>query len=302
MSKNEHLVSIGMPVYNSEQHIRQALDSVIAQDYENFELIISDNASADGTQKICLDYVARDKRIRYYRNERNMGIAWNMNRLLELASGEYFKWASSYDCIAPSFISACKQVLDTDARVVLAYPLARVIDVKGETLQSVVPEIIDTRRLPTFARVTVVVAKVEKCAFENYGLYRMAALKRCRPLTRLIASDMVLILEISILGTIALVPEVLFYRRDFGPAWTGDEAMIKLLLRVDPEAGKRQNARPFWDLGIQQLAGTWRLTPFLKCFYLLPLIAFIHFARWHVQLKRELRRPYSLEQHREPEF
>jgi len=302
MSNNEHLVSIGMSVYNSEQHIRQALDSVLAQDYENIELIISDNASTDGTQKICLDYAARDKRIRYYRNERNMGIAWNMNRVLELASGEYFKWAGSHDCVAPSFISACKQVLDTDPCVVLAYPLARVIDGKSETIQRVVPEIIDTRGLPTFARVTVVVAKVENCAFEVYGLFRTAALKRCRPLTRLIANDMVLMLEISILGAIALVPEVLFYRRDFAPVWTEEEAVAKTLLRVDPEARKRKNARPFWALGIQQLAGAWRLAPLSRAFYLLPLIAYTHYSRWRTQLKRELRRPYSLDEYKEAEF
>ena len=70
---------------------------------------------------------------------------------------------------------------------------------------------------------------------------------------KLIANDMVLMLEISILGAIALVPEVLFYRRDFGPVWTGDEAMAKTLLRVDPEASKRKIVRPFWELGMQQL-------------------------------------------------
>ena len=81
MTDNKPLVSIGMPVYNSEQHIRQALDSVLAQDYEHFELIISDNASTDRTREVCLEYAARDKRIRYYQNERNMGIAWNQNRV-----------------------------------------------------------------------------------------------------------------------------------------------------------------------------------------------------------------------------
>ena len=137
MSNNEHLVSIGMPVYNSEQHIRQALDSVLAQDYEKFELIISDNASTDGTQKICLNYAARDERIRYYRNERNMGMKWNMNRLLELASGEYFKWAGSHDFIAPSFISRCKESLDTNPQVVLAYPIAQAIDEKGDAIKEI---------------------------------------------------------------------------------------------------------------------------------------------------------------------
>ncbi|MGH7380662.1 MAG: glycosyltransferase family 2 protein [Candidatus Methylomirabilales bacterium] len=299
---NKCLVSIGLPVYNSEQHIRQALDSLLVQDYQHFELIISDNASTDGTQQICLEYAARDGRIRYHRNERNMGIAWNLNRVFELSSGEYFKWAGSHDYVAPTFISACKRILDADPAVVLAYPLARVINEKGETVREIVPEIIDTRNLPTFGRVLVVVAKVEYCALELYGLFRVSALRRCRPLVTLIANDMVLMLEISILGSIALVPEVLLYRRDFLPILSEDKRIATALLRVNPEVRKRKSVRPSWELGIQQLVGGWRLAPLRKKFYLLPLIAYAHYARWHGQLKRELRRPYTLGEYKEPEY
>lgn len=296
------LVSIGMPVYNTEKHIRQSLDSLLAQDYEDFELIISDNASTDGTQQICLEYAERDKRIQYHRNERNMGIAWNLNRVFELSSGEYFKWAGSHDYVAPTFISACKRILDGEPSVVLAYSLARVINEKGETIIDVVPEIIDTRSLPTFGRVLAVVAKVEKCALEFYGLFRASALRRCRPLVTLIANDMVLMLEISILGSIALVPEVLLYRRDFGPVLAEDERIVTALLRVNPEARKRKSVRPFWELGMQQLAGAWRLAPLTKKFYLLPLIAYAHYSRWRRQLRRELQGSYSLQGHKEPEY
>ena len=301
MIDRKPLVSIGLPVYNTESHIGQALDSLLAQDYEDFELIISDNASSDGTREICLEYAARDKRVRYYRNERNMGIAWNQNRAFELSSGKYFKWAGGHDYVAPSFISACKQVLDADSGVVLAYPLARVVD-RNEKINGVVPELIDTRRLPTVARVLVVVAKVEHCALELYGLFRTAALRRCRPLSKCIANDHILMSEISILGSIALVPEVLFFRRDFAPVWTGDESMAKTFLRLDPEANKQRKIRPFWELGIQQLVGAWRLAPLTMTFYLLPLIAYTHYSRWRTQLKRELRRPYLLQEHKVPEF
>ncbi len=298
-ASNEPMVSIGMPVYNSEQHIRQALDSLLVQDYQHCELIISDNASTDGTQQICLEYAARDKRIRYHRNERNMGIAWNLNRVFELSSGEYFKWAGSHDYVTPTFISACKRILDSDPRVVLAYPLARE---KGETITEIVPELIDTRGLPTFGRVLVVVAKVEKCALLLYGLFRASALSRCRPLVTLVANDMVLMLEVSILGDIALVPEVLLHRREFGPVMSEEERMARTLMRVNPEVKKRRYVRPFWELGMQQLAGAWRIAPFRKSVYLLPLIAYAHYSRWHEQLKRELRRPYSLREYKEPDY
>jgi hypothetical protein len=208
----------------------------------------------------------------------------------------------SHDYVAPSFISACKLVLDRDPGVVLAYPLARVVDGSDETIKEIVPEFIDTRGLPTFARVLVVVRKVEYCALELYGLFRTAALRRCRPLSKRIANDLILISEISILGSIALVPEVLFYRRDLGTVWTGDEAMAKNLLRVNPEVDRERKVRPFWELGIQQVAGAWRLAPLPSKLYLPVFVAHSFYSRWHRQLKRELHRPYSLQEHREPEF
>jgi len=302
MTRNRPLVSIGMPVYNSEQHIRCALDSVLAQDYEHFEVIISDNASTDETEKICLGYASRDSRIRYYRNERNMGMAWNANRVFELSSGEYFKWAGSHDYVAPSFISACKQILDTDHRVVLAYPLARVIDGNGGTITEIVPEIVDTRKLPTFARVLVVVGKAEKCALEFYGLFRASALRRCRPLSTVIGNDHVLLMEISFLGSIALVPEVLFYRREIGPPLTEDERIATALMRLSPGASKRGSVRPHWDLGIQHVIGAWRLASLRKKSYLVPLVAHTYYWRRYEQLKRELRRPYRLDEYKEPDF
>lgn len=104
MTDDKPLVSIGMPVYNGERYIRQALDSLLAQDYANFELIISDNVSTDGTQGICLEYAARDERIRYYRNETNLGALRNFNRVFELSSGKYFMWAAHDDVWNPAYV------------------------------------------------------------------------------------------------------------------------------------------------------------------------------------------------------
>ena len=81
MVANKPLVSIGLPVYNGENYVRQALDSLLAQDYESFELIVSDNASTDATQQICLEYASQDSRIRYHRNEVNIGLYNNFTRV-----------------------------------------------------------------------------------------------------------------------------------------------------------------------------------------------------------------------------
>ncbi|MEM7757352.1 MAG: glycosyltransferase family 2 protein [Cyanobacteria bacterium P01_A01_bin.40] len=83
MSQNNPLISIGMPVYNGANFIREAFDSILSQTYENFELIISDNASTDETEKICREYMSQDSRFRYYRSQQNLGAAWNFNRVFD---------------------------------------------------------------------------------------------------------------------------------------------------------------------------------------------------------------------------
>src|SRR5882724_4473473 len=90
-------VSVGLPVYNGERYLANALTGLLEQSFEDFELILCDNASTDLTQDICRQFAAKDRRIRYFRNERNIGLAANHNRTFELSSGEYFKWAAHDD-------------------------------------------------------------------------------------------------------------------------------------------------------------------------------------------------------------
>lgn len=122
MANDIPTVTIGMPVYNREKTLRQALDSLLAQTFTNFELVISDNASTDGTEAICRQYAAEDKRIRYVRAETNRGMHWNFNKVLELACGEYFMWAASDDRWANDFISSLLNALQADQDAIGAFP------------------------------------------------------------------------------------------------------------------------------------------------------------------------------------
>lgn len=97
MGQNNPVVSIGMPVYNGEKYITEALDSLLAQTFKDFELIISDNASTDATESICCNYAKRDSRIRYFRQEKNLGALRNFQFVLDEAVGEYFMWAACDD-------------------------------------------------------------------------------------------------------------------------------------------------------------------------------------------------------------
>src|SRR4051794_3298661 len=90
-------LSIGLPVYNGENFLAHAVDSILAQDFRDFELIISDNASTDRTAEICRGYAESDPRVRYVRFETNQGGSRNFCYVFELARGEYFKWAAHDD-------------------------------------------------------------------------------------------------------------------------------------------------------------------------------------------------------------
>ena len=97
MSNSPSVVSIGMPVYNGELFLRGALDSLLAQSFGNFELIISDNGSNDGTELICREFARNDSRISYIKQPTNNGAIWNFNFVLQQAQGEYFMWAAHDD-------------------------------------------------------------------------------------------------------------------------------------------------------------------------------------------------------------
>jgi len=135
MTQHSPRVSVGLAVYNGENFIRAAIDSILAQTFTDFELVISDNASTDRTQEICLEYAAKDSRIRYYRCERNMGAAWNQNRVFELSTGEYFKLAAHDDVIAPEYLDRCVDMLDQNPSVVLCHSWTKAINAQGEVIE-----------------------------------------------------------------------------------------------------------------------------------------------------------------------
>jgi glycosyltransferase involved in cell wall biosynthesis len=127
-------VSIGLPVFNGEKYLAEAIASVLEQTYSDTELIITDNASTDGTQDICAEACRQDKRIRYFRNEKNLGAAPNYNLAWSYANGEYFKWLAHDDRIKPRFIEAAVAALDADPAAVLCNSEAEYIDGEGRHL------------------------------------------------------------------------------------------------------------------------------------------------------------------------
>ena len=211
METHKSRVSIGMPVYNGEKFISVSIDSILTQSFDNFELIISDNASTDRTEEICRTYLNRDKRIRYIRNDTNIGVNRNFNRVFALCTGEYFKWASADDVCGQDLLARCLEVLESNPGVVLAYPKTTFIDATGKALNWHDPGW-DLRSDDALERMRYVIASGHWVnAF--YGLIQVQSLVHTRLLPSYHSGDYRLLGELSLCGKFFEVPEHLFFRR-----------------------------------------------------------------------------------------
>ena len=200
-----------MAVYNGENYLRPTLEALLAQTFEDFELIISDNASTDNTEAICREFAGRDRRVTYRRNERNMGMSWNYNQLFRLAQGEYFKWADHDDICAPEFIERCVQVLEAHPTVVLCDSIPSDIDEQGHVLEvHDKPLVTDhpspSQRFYQFLRQQHDLQQIS-------GLMRASALRRTALHEPYPTADFVLLASLLLIGPFHRVREKLFFYR-----------------------------------------------------------------------------------------
>ena len=239
-------VSIGMPVYNGERYIRKALESLLAQDFTDFELIVSDDASTDATREICLEYAAGDDRVHYHRNETNLGLMRNFDQVFEMSSGEYFMWAAQDDLREPDFISACLKALKANSRAVLCYTKAQFIAPDGSHIRFPLPAF-DTKGLDVVSRFNVVLWGISY-PHQLYGLMRAGALRRTKLSQDTLGTDLVLLAELALLGEFAYVPKLLFYiRRPGSEDWL--EQVRSFTRKIDkPVTTKLSAARWYGEM------------------------------------------------------
>ena len=204
-------VSIGMPVRNGLPYLKEAIESLLAQTYGDFELIISDNASDDGTAEVCAGYARRDSRIRLLRNPENAGAAENYNRVFREARGRYFKWAAADDVCLPGFLESCVEVLERHPRIVLCYPRTQCINERGLPMADG-EENLHVDHASAVWRFRYVIRMLNKvnCVF---GVLRSDALRQTNLIGAYPGSDNVLIAELAMLGSFHEVPEQLLVRR-----------------------------------------------------------------------------------------
>lgn len=212
-------VSIGMPVYNGEAYLAEAIEAILAQTFEDFELVISDNASSDRTEAICREYAARDTRIRYYRQEVNLGASPNHRFVFERSRGKYFKWSAHDDVMEPTLIERCVEALDTDPSVQLAFGLTQKIDETGAVVGAYEPYGGNLGSARASERFRDMVVKQNNCiAF--FGLGRRQEFATTDLLSPREESDRHLLAELALRGPFREIPEYLFRRRHHPAAYS----------------------------------------------------------------------------------
>jgi glycosyltransferase involved in cell wall biosynthesis len=204
-------LSIGLAVYNGENYLAESLDALLGQSYEDFELIISDNASTDGTADICRRYAGQDSRIRYMRQPRNIGLAPNHNVVFTKARGELFKWASHDDLYARDLLQRCVEALDENPHVVLAHSWTAIVDDSGAVVKA-----LEYPLATTSARAS---ERFRSMLFANggddvYGVMRADVLRRTALHGSHHHADRTITTEIALQGPFYQVPDWLYFRRD----------------------------------------------------------------------------------------
>lgn len=227
-------LQIGLPVYNGANFLAEALDSLLAQTFTDFEILVSDNGSTDETQQIAEKYVELDDRVRYFRYDTNRGAAWNFNNCVHLADAPLFKWAAHDDLHTPEFVERCIEVLDREPDVILVCTGSTSIDGDGNPNG-------DYRRENCHLRETSPATRFSRTLglypmHVVFGVARRAALARTRLWGTVAASDRVVVSEIALHGQIYEIDEPLFIRRwHENVSWTIDTTDQEYALWYDPK-------------------------------------------------------------------
>lgn len=215
MTSDNPKLSIGLPIYNGESLVGETLNALLSQTFEDFIIIISDNASTDSTENICRKYAQNDGRIQYYKSKENLGIARNFNRTFELSQSEYFQWTSHDDLYDPTYLEKCVEVLDNDRSIILCHTQAHIIDSSGQFLfaEDYQLRTASDKSWQRFGDL-ICASHHQHRALEQFGVVRSIALKATSLMRYYAHADRAMLAELTLMGKFHQIPDPLFFYRD----------------------------------------------------------------------------------------
>lgn len=253
-------LSIGMPIYNAEKFLQNRLESLLSQPFYDFELIISDDASTDSTSDICKEYLLKDKRIRYIRQEKNIGMSANFHFVLHQANSEYFFWAAQDDLTIPGFIEKNIEVLDNNENLVCSVSKIKFV---GEVVDDLEITKNDSKINKIMKKIKKKMINVNtqslsgnyenkvKKVFSNggstlaqYGIFKTEILKKSVELPGFHGDESAIVLSALKYGDINVIDEILIHK--FVGDTVSSKGMISLMMQFKPKfLGK---VIPYYDI------------------------------------------------------
>jgi glycosyltransferase involved in cell wall biosynthesis len=228
-------LTIGLPVYNGEKYVAESLEALLGQSFTDFELIISDNASTDSTDEICRGYEKQDSRVCYFRQPQNIGLAPNVNFIIDRARGELYKEASHDDLYARNLLETCIAALDEYPQVVLAHSWTAKVDGSGKVTEAYeYPLTTAAPRAPERFRSML----FDSGGDDDYGVMRMAVRRRTALMGSHHHADRTITTEIVLHGPFYQVPDWLYFRREH-PGQSGQAPMRRRCANMDPRRADR---------------------------------------------------------------
>ncbi len=241
-------VTVGLLAYNEALHVRSAIQSITDQSFSDFEILVGNNKSTDGTTEIVAEMAQRDQRIRHIVHPVNIGAVQNWNRLIQLAHGQYFVLAGGHDLWTSDYLEKLVAELDSNHHAVIAFAKTEWIDEDGGILD-VPTNIVDTSGMSRFSRFLALMI-----ANQNYlyGLMRLDVLKSIRPQLEILGSGEILLQELASFGAFVLVEGPRWCRRETRARESAIERRIRYSRVLFSSPVRRLQFRLF--PGLQMLA------------------------------------------------
>ncbi len=240
-------VTVGVMAYNEEAHLVSTLDSILRQGYQDYEVIIADNASDDSTPEIAQRYARTDPRVRHFRQSRNIGAILNFHTLVEQAQGQYFVLAGAHDLWSDNYLEHLVAALETEDQAVLAYGRTVWVDERGQRQDRAV-SFLDTSGLSPLARFNITLWGNQHAL---YGMYRLSTLRQCRTNLLIIGNGAVLLGELALRGYFIVVPETTWFRRLVREPETTDQRLKRYFSVLFPN--RRHRFCPHWRIPFEYI-------------------------------------------------
>ncbi len=243
----KNLVSVGIPMFNAEQYIMESLQSLLNQTYTNIEIIVCDDSSTDSSLSIVENIAKTDKRVKIFKNDKNLGLVGNFNHTMSLATGEFYMWGDQDDLWDPKFVEKCIDKLKENSSIILAATKGHsfIKDEQGHNLILFTDPGITTRNQSPSQRF-----KTYQRALHNNlcigtifcGIWRTELMHSCQKLKSIVGGDVVIMSEYQLLGETATIDEPLFLKR-----WGGSSSNLRRLQVIVGHTNRYSKFFPFLD-------------------------------------------------------